>query len=277
MMPTFLRRGALCAALLLVALPQVSWGQLRPLPPLEWGLFDSDRVATARIGAGVLLDQRASLAGTEGRLIELGEFSVGVRSGRMAMEISGTILRLFDDRTVFAEPYGGAREPAGTRRRDAGDFRVATIVMLTPIESDASVALRFGTRLPTTDNEIGLERDRTDFFALLAGRLQRGGFWLGGEAGVGINGTHDPDLEQSDVLMYSVTAAHESDWFSPQVSLVGHMDGMTGWALRGNEELAEVRVGARVGREVWAQLEAVHGLVPFSPRLGALMYVGIAR
>lgn len=271
-----LTRGACGAALLLLTTATGAGAQLRPLPPLEWTLFDSGRVATARLGGEMLLDQRASLAGTQGRLLELGEFALGVRSGRMAVEVAGTILRLFDDESVFAEPYGGALTESGPRRRDAGDFRVSTMVLLTPPENESAVVLRFGTRLPTTDNEVGLERDRTDFFALLGGRMKRGGMWLGGEAGVGINGTHDPNLEQSDVLMYSVTAAYQTGWFAPRVSLVGHMDGMTGWALRGNEELAEIRLGARVGREVWAQVETVHGLLPFSPRLGVVAFIGLS-
>lgn len=251
--------------------------QLRPLPPLDWGLFDSTYVATGRIGGGVLLDQRASLAGTRGTLFEVGNYSIGVRSGRMAIEVAGTVLRLFDDESTFAEPFGGAYASNGTRRRDAGDVQVSTLVMLTPPERDVSVVLRFGTRLPTTDNTVGLDRDRTDFFALLGGRLKTRQLFLAGEAGVGINGTHDPNYEQSDMLLYSITAGYRSGLFSPRLTLVGHMDGMAGWAFRGNEEQAEVRLGARIGRHVWAEIDAVHGLQPFSPRQGVLVSAGMSR
>jgi hypothetical protein len=255
--------------------PEEVHGQLRPLPPMEWELFEDSTVATARMGAGMLHDQRASLAGTQGRLLELGDFALAIRSGRMAVEVAGTVLRLFDDEETFATPFGGAREGTGERRRDAGDFRVSTMVLLTPPDQPASALLRFGVRLPTTDNEVGLERDRTDFFALLGGRLQRNGYSLAGEAGVGINGTHDAQMEQSDVLMYSAVAAYRWGSFAPRASLVGHMDGMNGWTIRGNEELSEVRLGARWGRQVWIETDLVHGLQPFSPRIGILVSGGI--
>jgi hypothetical protein len=260
--------------LLLALLPGSALGQLRPLPPLDWELFADARLATARIGGAVLLEQRASLAGTEGQLLELGDFALALRSGRMAVEFSGTMVRIFDDEEVFAEPWGGARSSEGARRRDAGDFRIATMIRLTPPQQQAAAALRFGTRLPTTDNEVGLERDRTDFFALLGGRIDRGPISLSGEAGVGINGTHDPQFEQSDVLMYSASAVYTRGPFSPRVSLVGHMDGMAGLAIRGNEELSELRIGARVGNGVWGEAEVVYGLQPFSPRTGLLLYLG---
>lgn len=268
---------AVLAGILLVFAPAGVDAQLRPLPPMEWDLFEDGHVVTGRIGGSVLVDQRASLAGTQGRLVEIGDFTLGMRSGRVAVQVAGTVLRLFDDQGRFATPYGGAREGDGGRRRDVGDFRVSTVVLLTPPDHPASAVIRFGTRLPTTDNEVGLERDRTDFFALLGGRLQGGGFMLAGEAGVGINGTHDPQLEQSDVLMYSATVAHTGGFVSPRVTLVGHFDGMSGLTIRGNEELAEVRLGTRLGRSVWAQAEVVYGLQPFSPRTGLLLSAGIAR
>ena len=251
--------------------------QLRPLPPVDWTLFEGDREVSGHLGGGVFYDQRASLAGKEGTLRELGEFALGVRSGRVAIEVGGTVLRLFDDERTFAAPFGGAQDQAGPHRRDAGDFRVATLVRLTPEGENGIALLRFGTRLPTTDNEVGLERDRTDFFALLARRYRHGDAWVSGEAGVGINGTHDSQLEQSDVLVYSVATGYRMGWFAPRVALVGHMDGMRGLSIRGNEELAELRAGARMGRGVWAEVEAVHGLQPFSPRAGFLLRLGITR
>jgi hypothetical protein len=274
----FLRRctlGGVCC--LLVGSPSRASGQLRPLHPLDWEIFAAEHVASARLGGGILMDQRASLAGTQGELLELGDFSLAVRSGRIAVEVAGTVLRLFEDQETFATPWGGARESSGARRRDSGDFRVTTTVLLTHPGQPASAVLRFGTRLPTTDNEVGLERDRTDFFALLGGRLSSGGFMLAGEAGMGINGTHDPQLEQSDVLMYSATVGYTWRSVSPRASLVGHFDGMSGLTIRGNEELAELRVGSRVGGELWVEADLVYGLQPFSPRTGVLLFVGIAR
>ena len=107
--------------------------------------------------------------------------------------------------------------------------------------------------------------------------MKSGGFMLAGEAGVGINGTHDERLEQSDVLMYSATAAYTRGIVSPRASLVGHFDGMSGLTIRGNEELAELRLGGRVGRELWLEADVVYGLQPFSPRTGLLLFAGMAQ
>lgn len=264
------------ASLLSLLVAGSAAAQLRPLPPLDWQVFDGGTLVTGRVGGGMLHDQRASLAGTEGRLVEIGNFAVAVRSGRIAIEAAGTMLRLFDDQSTFADPWGGALPPSGERRRDAGDFRLSTLVLLTEPDRPATLVLRFGTRLPTTDNEVGLDRDRTDFFALLGGRFRFDDFELAGEAGVGINGTHDARLEQSDVLMYSATAAYRAGAITPRVSLVGHLDGMAGLAIRGNEELAEMRIGARVGRRIWGEAQAVRGFQPFSPSRGIVVSAGIS-
>lgn len=263
-------------ALLLVLCGSDAGAQLRPLPPMDWEVFDGGRLVTARVGGGVFADQRASLAGTEGRLVDVGNFSVAARSGRIAVEAAGTVLRLFDDRSTFADPWGGPPPATGERRRDAGDIRVSTLVLLTPPDRPLSAMLRFGTRLPTTDNEVGLERDRTDFFALVGGRLRIEGYELAGEAGVGINGTHDMRLEQSDVLIYSASAAYSWGAITPRITLLGHLDGMPGLAIRGNEELSELRLGVRAGRRTWAAAEVVRGLQPFSPSSGLIISAGLS-
>lgn len=41
------------AALLLVLCGGTASAQLRPLPPMEWEIFDGGRLVTARVGGGV--------------------------------------------------------------------------------------------------------------------------------------------------------------------------------------------------------------------------------
>lgn len=247
--------------------------QLRPLPPSQWEILDSATVVSARMGVGVLQGQRASLAGTEGRLLELGEFAVAWRAGRIAVEGAGTLLRVFHEADTFASPYGGAEAREGGRRSDTGDYRISTLVLLTDPNRPLATVLRFGTRLPTTDNRVGLERDQTDFYALLGGRAQSTAVRVTGEVGVGINGTREAGYEQSDVLAYAFTAVVRRGWIAPTVALVGHMDGRVGRSTRGNEELAEVRVGMRAGGRLRVEVELVRGVVPFSPAFGLLVRV----
>lgn len=260
-----------------IGAPGAAAAQLRPLSPATWEIFDAPTVVSARLGAGVLHDQRASLAGTEGRLLELGEFTVAWRSGRVALEAAGTLLRILDERSTFAPPYGGARPVEGGRRRDTGDYRISTLLLLTPPDRPAAAMLRFGTRLPTTDNRVGLERDQTDFFALVGGRVQSSLARATGEVGVGINGTRETGYEQSDVLAYALTAALRRGPVVPTLAVAGHFDGRPGRSTRGNEELAEVRIGVRTGGRLRAEAELVRGLLPFSPGYGLLLRGALDR
>ena len=264
----------LCALALPISTPAVA--QLRPLDPLMWGVFEGERTISARIGVGGHRGQRASLAGTEGDLLEVGNLQATWRTGRVAIEIGGTALRLFRDESVFAAPFGGAIPERGPDRVDSGDYHIATIVRLTPAGRDAMAVLRFGTRLPNSNNRIGLDRDRTDFFALAGGRLRRGGLTAGTEIGLGIFGSHDLRIEQADVLAYALGAEYGHGPITPVASLVGHYyHGRR--TLRGNEDLGELRVGARVGRRYWMEVQLVRGLTAFSPGGGLLVSGGLTR
>src|SRR5262245_54555033 len=140
--------------------------QLRPLEPLPWDVLGQPATLHVSARSGWFDAQRASLAGTVGRLIELGEVRAVVRAGRVLLEFAGTPQRIFEDDSVFAAPAGGAEAPPVNRRRhDSGDYRVSTVIPL--FDRRVQAVLRFGTRLPTTDNRIGLDRDQTDFFALV--------------------------------------------------------------------------------------------------------------
>jgi hypothetical protein len=269
------RRAA--AALALLAAPGALHAQLRPLEPLDWSIYEGANTVVATLGAGVFQRQRASLAGTEGQLLELGAFQALWRTGRVALEASGTLYRVFEDRSVFAPPYGGARAPDGRRRTDAGDYRVSTTVRLTPADRDALATLRFGTRLPTTDNVVGLERDMTDFFALVGGRLRHRGLRIAAETGVGIFGTREAHFEQSDVLAFALEAEHPVAGMVAALSLNGHADGLRGRAVRGNEELAELRLRLRTDGRFWAQAQVVRGLTAFSPAHGLIVGGGLTR
>src|SRR5688572_11707548 len=112
-----------------------------------------------------LFDQRASLAGTSGALWEAGLFTLAWRTGRVVLEASGTAQRYFREDEVFTEPYDDVRPSDDGHRHDSGDYRIGTSVRLTPERSRVTAAVRFGTRLPTTDNETGLDRDALDFFS----------------------------------------------------------------------------------------------------------------
>jgi hypothetical protein len=248
--------------------------QLRPLEPLEWTLLGARQEVEAQFGLGVLEGQRASLAGEEGRLVEAGNVRAQVRVGRVVIEGGGTLSRRFREERVFAEPVGDARPQPGRERNDAGVYWIGTVVPITRTQARVPLVLRFGTRLPTADNQKGLDRDATDFFATLATRLARGRASLAAEAGIGIAGTRDPQYEQSDLLLYSLIAEYRAGRLVPRISVLGQQNGRGAPVERGNENLSELRAGARLGRRRFVQVEWVKGLADFSPSSGVLIWVG---
>jgi hypothetical protein len=137
------------------------------------------------------------------------------------------------------------------------------------------VTLRFGARLPNSNNRIGLDRDRTDFFATLGGALRSGRYHAGAEAGIGIFGTRLPDYEQSDVLVYTATVRREARLVTALASVTGHYT--PHMVPRGNEDLSETRIGVQIGRGVRLRALWVHGLTASSPSDGLLLSLGTLR
>ena len=244
-----------------------SFAQLRPLDPVDIRAFNGSALQ-ADIGAAYYADQRAALAGTEGRLGEIANFHIHLRSGRMIMEMGGTVQRLFHDEEIFAAPYADAAAPSASRNRhDAGDYRVGTIIRLTAENNPTLAALRFGTRLPTTDNMTGLDRDATDFYSTLLAARHYGEWYAALEAGLGINGTRTTTHEQSDVLLYGFTLLAPPRIVTPFVLAVGQEDMHPG-GIRGNEDMGEIRAGASLGRAQSLSIAGVLGYRDYSPSWG---------
>lgn len=269
------QRALTLAACAVLACAPSARAQLRPLEPFEWRMFDAGRAVSAQVGAGWLADQRASLAGTEGTLVEAGNFRAFWRTGRVVLEAGGTVQRILDEESRFAPAEPDVAADDDGTRRDAGDYRVLTTVRLTNERAPVAAALRFGARLPTTDNTVGLDRDATDFFATIGGRTVRGRVGVQGEAGIGIFGTRERDFEQDDLLIYAVRAEYAAGAIRPMLTVLGQQVGTGHSEIRGNESLGEVRVGVRAGGRRWLMAEAVKGYTDFSPGLGLLVSAGM--
>lgn len=264
----------LVAALRLVAGPAAAEAQLRPLEPLDWTALGRPG-ASLSVGVSYLHGQRASLAGTEGTLWELGDAALYWNVGRAVLLVSGTSLWVYEDQDRFAPPVGGARPPDGTRRVDIGAFLVETVLFLTPSEAERALALRFGTRLPTTDNAVGLGRDVTDFVSTLAGRLDHGRWRFSAEAGLAVVGTRDPENEQVDPLLFAGGVRYRTGGsVVPFLDFAGQHDTRAGREPRGNENLGEARAGVRVGGARWFQAEVVRGWTRTGPEVGVRLRVG---
>ncbi len=251
--------------------------QLRPLEAIPWKLFETSNTLGAELGASRMFDQKASLAGTSGTLTEVANFSFAFRTGRVVIEAAGTGQRLFHEQSRFADPYSGVAPVEDGTRRDAGDYRISTALRFTPDAFPVIGVLRFGTRLPTTDNTTGLDRDATDFFATVGASSAGGPLLVGAEGGLGIHGTREPRFEQDDLFLYALHAELRKRMWTPTLSLVGQVHGYDHNAIRGVENLGEARIGFRAGDRNWLRLEAIKGYTTFSPSAGILFTAGFVR
>jgi hypothetical protein len=267
---------AVVAGMLALA-PRHTQAQLRPLEAIPWRVFEGHNTLSAEVGASRLFDQRASLAGTSGTLTEIPNFALAWRTGRVAVEAAGTGQRIFREDSRFASAYPDVHPASDGKRHDSGDYRLSTSVRVTPDNYPVTGVLRFGTRLPTTDNTTGLDRDATDFFATVGASGNRGILNVAGEGGLGIYGTRETRFEQDDLFLYSLRAELRFPSFVPTASVIGQQHGYAHSAIRGVENLSEARLGIRMGDQRWLRIEAVRGLTTFSPSGGILVTAGLVR
>ena len=268
-------RAAAFALLLagLLGAPRALEAQVRPLNPMGWSTFERPGGVFV-MGSAFLAGQRISLAGAEGHLYDFGVFEVTWSYERIAIRIGGTLLRVFDERKVYAEPVTDTRPPDGSSRTGAGAIEVSTLIWLTPPAAPVAVAFRFGTRLPTTDNREGLGRDQADFFTTIGVRLRDGPWDLSVEGGAGINGTRDPAHEQIDPILFVGAARYDAGQVDPFLEFTGQHDPRSDRDRRGNENLGEVRLGVVIGSQRWLKVSLARGWTSTSPDLGITAQFG---
>lgn len=263
-----------------IGIPVVSataTAQLRPLEPIQWRVYQRNSTAAVELGIARFSEQRASLAGTSGDLWELGNFMLAWRTGRVVLEAAGTAQRRFREHERFAPPYPDVDPSDDGHRDDSGDYRISTSIRLTPDHWQTTGVVRFGTRLPTTDNTTGLDRDALDFFATVGAGRSVSAFAFTGEAGLGIHTSREEAFEQDDLLLYAMRAEYTRFSLIPSLAALGQMHGSTHRAIRGLENLGELRAGLRAGSKRWIRVEIVKGYETFSPSVGVVVTAGILR
>jgi hypothetical protein len=257
----------LALALVLCASPAAA--QLRPLPPAEW--YQEGHALTC--GVGFYSNLGAGLIGARGTLRSLGDCTISVDLGTARIQLAGVVHRTFTEDSVFAPPAPEVDPDAGPVRRDWGDFVLETLI---PINSGGPWVggLRFGARYPTTDNRIGLDRDKTDIhIAAMTGlRGRKAAGYI--ELGVGIHGTRTSWREQQDVLLYAGLVEYVLSGARLRLGALGHVYWLHDWTERGNENLGEVRAGVRWGNGTWLDAEAIAGYTAASPSWGLRVRLG---
>lgn len=256
----------------LVGQPGVIEGQLRPLEPTAWHAFDAN-VGTFFVGVSAFGGQRVALLGREGRLVDAPVIGLSARTGRVVISAQGALHRRFSARASFEEPVPTVDSLQRDPRTDSGDIRVTTAVRLTGGGGPVSAAFRFGVLLPTTDDRVGLERDRMDFFVTLAAR-SRGRVFVEAEGGAGIHGVVAAGVDQTDPLLFGLGAGARFPGVETLLRLTGQYDTRATGPPRGNEQLAEIQLGVRSLGRTWAHMGFVRGLADFSPAWGLQVRLG---
>jgi hypothetical protein len=251
--------------------------QLRPLDPTDWRAFEPDRVVTVELGGDGLLHQPAPIAGMTGPLIEAPAAFITWNTGRIVLRAVVHPLRLFRQDEVWTAPIPGTTELTRGWAVDAGDNLLETLVRLTSAASAQGdgplLALRYGVRLPTHNDRRGIDRHKTDFYALLGGRVARGGLSVGAEGGIGVFGSRQPGVDKVLPFAYALNVRWHRGPVEPSLAL-------TGQTLpdppRGNPDLSELRFAVRVGRTRWLEATYLRGLVAMSPSSGFMIMAGVA-
>ncbi len=250
--------------------------QLRPLDPMDWRAFDPGTRVLGQLGGGLFFDQRASIGQIAGRLVEapaaILSWTTG-DDGRVALRAIIHPLRVLRVDSSFGTPL-----PSATRLAspivDAGDNALETVLRLAPARATASslLAVRWGVRLSTHNERKGLDRHKTDFYATLGGRVVRGDLTLGGEAGLGVYGTQASSYDKALPFLYDASLRWRRGTIEPSLALVGQA---APTQIRGNEDLAELRAGLRLGRARFLDVTLVRGLARYGPRWGVLLSGGV--
>lgn len=274
-------RHALGAALLpgaLLASPggaRPATAQLRPLDPMDWRAFDPGTRVLGQLGGGILFHQRASIGQIAGRLIEtpaaILSWTTG-DDGRVALRAVIHPLRVLRVDSSFGAPLPNTSQLASPIV-DAGDNALETVLRLAPARATAGslLAVRWGVRLSTHNERKGMDRHKTDFYATLGGRAVRGDLTLGGEAGLGVYGTQAPGYDKALPFLYDASLRWRHGPVEPSLALVGQAAPRQ---IRGNENLAELRAGLRLGRARFLEATLLRGLTRYGPRWGLAFWVG---
>ncbi len=250
--------------------------QLRPLDPMDWRAFDPGTRVLAQLGGSVFLHQRASIGQVEGRLLEapgaILSWTTG-DEGRVALRAIIHPLRILRVDSAFGAPLPNTDQLASPIH-DAGDNALETVLRLAPARASAGslLAVRWGVRLSTHNERKGMDRHKTDFYATLGGRMVRGGLVLGGAGGLGVYGTQAPGYDKALPFLYDASLRWQGRLLEPSLALVGQAAPRQ---IRGNEDLAELRAGLRIGRARFLEATTVRGIARYGPRWGLSLFGGI--
>lgn len=271
--PVLLTLAPLLAPLLattLAATPAAAAAQLRPMEAVPWRNGPETMVMA---GASAYGSARAPMAGVEGTLYEAAVVQLSAAFGRAAVRVQAA-RHVLDPARRYAPPARTTEDRGLERLSDFSDVTLETLLYFSTPDW-LMAGMRLGSRVPSSDNEVGLDRDQADVYGTLM--LGGGGeaVWIETEAGVGVHGSRGTQrLEQQDPLLYSAFLRAHRGPITARIGLIGHVFWTNDWSTRGNENMGEWRAGLRVGHHTFLDAAAVAGLTRTSPDWGLRLRVG---
>lgn len=243
-----------------------------PHPP------DSADLLLVGLGVGMDGDAVFPLSGLEGDLARLGTVTVayGFAPGALLL-LEGDVLRLLRIRRRDRPSVPLNPGVADGTTRDAGDFRLATVVRLVGDARGWSGGVRLEVKLPNSDEKRGIGLNTTDFLGGVFGSWAEGPWRVGADVGVGILEAPLETFEQDDVLTYRLEARRRLTGTPLQVALSaeGHAN-TRGNVPVGTEDRGAVRTRVELPVGDW-RLDAGLGLGYAGISPGWSVEIGAAR
>jgi len=204
----------------------------------------------AEVGFDFLQDVNFPLSGLSGDLTSLGVIGVRMGVGKMVeVQLEGAVQNFLDVKKQGAS-FVPVLELTGPRStHDTGDFSLSTKIRIFGDRGRwPSLAMRFGFRMPNSNQARGVGTNSTDVFALFILQKHFGKLNLFGNAGVAILQSPNAKFSQNDVLLYGGAFAYP---LHRRLNVVGEAAGRyssrkitTG--LIGTESRSQARFGFQV-------------------------------
>ncbi len=171
----------------------------------------------AQVGFDFLQNVDFPLSGLSGDLTSVGVVDVRLGVGKMVeVQLEGAVQHFLDVKKRGAKfvpileldgtcntPTGGGPVTGGCSTHDTGDFSLITKVRIFPETGRRpSLAMRFGFKMPNSNQVRGIGTNSTDVFAAFILQKRFGKLNLFGNLGLAILQSPNAEFSQNDVLIY---------------------------------------------------------------------------
>jgi hypothetical protein len=268
-MLTSSRSAGVFAILLLLAGLSPLPAQQRPLQTDDPSTLASGK-ARIQLGFEYLQNRTFTLSGIEGDLTRLGVIGLFIGAGpRVEFQVTGSLLNALNIHRRFPAYDTPKLSFQGDSTTSVGDFTLATkFALFDEGHAMPAMAFRFGVELPNAGNEKGLGNDQTNFYAnILMGKTY--GRWRTiANLGLAILGNPTTVSSQKDQFTYGGAISYD---VNKRWTLLGEINGRQGPSGPGTDELAQLRIGARIhtGNLRW-DFAGVSGLRQGDPDSGVM-------